>query len=423
MSKSSKQKRCSVCGDTESIAYYIWQRQGEFYLKELCNKHYNQLIRHGYLLDKEQSTHQKRHKWTKEEEEQLKSLYAIGLSMCDIGKEMGLSVKSVRAKSCSLKLGDKYMRSNNVKFKAVYQDYDWCYQRYIVQGMTHQEMANECGASLRVIQKWCSQIHRLNKWSFKEYKQLSDLQYQIILFGTLGDGHIDKREDQPLYIESHAIDETDYVFWKYDKLKDLCSAPPKYYEATYTSFGTNKQYLCKPYYRFETRIINQLKEIRDMPRIQKIQKLNELGLCLHVLDDGSRGNTWYLCLAEYSQEEIDLYIRLCKERLNLICWRQKDERYLTFDAPSSRKIDKMILNIFPENFDIIQKKIINNSNVTPPARYVYIVLNDGNKIGLNNYCRSHQIPYVKTKKIIDKYDLSEIKEDELLQMIQEEEIS
>lgn len=374
-------------------------------------------------MDKEQSTHQKRHKWTKEEEEQLKSLYAIGLSMCDIGKEMGLSVKSVRAKSCSLKLGDKYMRSNNVKFKAVYQDYDWCYQRYIVQGMTHQEMANECGASLRVIQKWCSQIHRLNKWSFKEYKQLSDLQYQIILFGTLGDGHIDKREDQPLYIESHAIDETDYVFWKYDKLKDLCSAPPKYYEATYTSFGTNKQYLCKPYYRFETRIINQLKEIRDMPRIQKIQKLNELGLCLHVLDDGSRGNTWYLCLAEYSQEEIDLYIRLCKERLNLICWRQKDERYLTFDAPSSRKIDKMILNIFPENFDIIQKKIINNSNVTPPARYVYIVLNDGNKIGLNNYCRSHQIPYVKTKKIIDKYDLSEIKEDELLQMIQEEEIS
>ena len=93
-----------------------------------------------------------------------------------------------------------------------------------------------------------------------------------------------------------------------------------------------------------------------MPRIQKIQKLNELGLCLHVLDDGSRGNTWYLCLAEYSQEEIDLYIRLCKERLNLICWRQKDERYLTFDAPSSRKIDKMILNIFPENFDIIQKR-------------------------------------------------------------------
>lgn len=374
-------------------------------------------------MDKEQSTHQKRHKWTKEEEEQLKSLYAIGLSMCDISKEMGLSVKSVKAKSCSLKLGDKYMRSNNVKFKAVYQDYDWCYQRYIVQGMTHQEMANECGASLRVIQKWCSQIHRLNKWSFKEYKRLSDLQYQIILFGTLGDGHIDKREDQPLYIESHAIDETDYVFWKYDKLKDLCSAPPKYYEATYTSFGTDKQYLCKPYYRFETRIINQLKEIRDMPRIQKIQKLNELGLCLHVLDDGSRGNTWYLCLAEYSQEEIDLYIRLCKERLNLICWRQKDERYLTFDAPSSRKIDKMILNIFPENFDIIQKKIINNSNVTPPARYVYIVLNDGNKIGLNNYCRSHQIPYVKTKKIIDKYDLSEIKEDELLQMIQEEEIS
>ena len=197
----------------------------------------------------------------------------------------------------------------------------------------------------------------------------------------------------------------------------------KYYEATYTSFGTNKQYLCKPFYRFETRIINQLKEIRDMPRIQKIQQLNELGLCLHILDDASRGNTWCLCLAEYSQEEIDLYIRLCKERLKLTCWQQKDERYITFDASSSRKIDKMILNIFPENFDIIQKKIINNSNITQAAKYVYIISKDGNKIGLGNYCRSHQIPYVKTKKTIDKFDLSEINEDELLQMIQEEEIS
>ena len=83
----------------------------------------------------------------------------------------------------------------------------------------------------------------------------------------------------------------------------------------------------------------------------------------------------------------------------------------------------MILNIFPENFDIIQKKIINNSNITQAAKYVYIISKDGNKIGLGNYCRSHQIPYVKTKKTIDKFDLSEINEDELLQMIQEEEIS
>lgn len=412
---------CSVCGDKESIKYYIWHRGGEYQNKELCNKHYNQLIRHGYLLDKEQSDHAKRHKWTEEEDLKLEKLYKTGLSFEEICKKMDMSIGMINSRSSYLKLGEKYMRSNNPKFKASYQDYDWCYERYIVKGMTHQEMADECGASLRVIQKWCSEIHKLNEWTFKENKKLSELQYQIILFGTLGDGHIDKREDQSLYIESHAIDEKDYLFWKYEQLKDLCSSPPKYYKESYNTFGTNKQYLCQPYYRFETRIINQLKEIRGMPRINKISKLNELGLCLHILDDGSRGNTWSLCLAEYTQDEIDLYIRLCRERFDMNCWQQKDERYLTFDAEASRKIDQIILNTLPNNLDIVKKKILNNYNITKAAQYVFVISNN-EKIGLNTYCRSRKIPYNKAKAITNANNLSEIKESILLELIGNEEI-
>ena len=223
---------------------------------------------------------------------------------------MNMRIGMISSRSSYLKLGDKYMRSNNPKFKAPYQDYDWCYERYINKGMSHQEMADECGASLRVIQKWCCEIHKLNARTFKENKEMTDKQYQIILFGTLGDGHIDKRENQPLYIESHAIDEKEYLFWKYDQLKDLCNSPPKYYKEIYSQFGTDKYYLCQPYYRVETRIINQLKEIREMARIDKINRLNEFGLSLHVLDDGNRRDHWQLCLAEYSQEEIDLYIKI-----------------------------------------------------------------------------------------------------------------
>ena len=70
-----------------------------------------------------------------------------------------MSIGMISSRSSRLKLGDKYMRNNNPKFKAVYQDYDWCYERYVIKGMTHQEMADECGASLRVIQKWCSEIN------------------------------------------------------------------------------------------------------------------------------------------------------------------------------------------------------------------------------------------------------------------------
>lgn len=413
-------KCCDICGDTESIKYYIWNRGGEYQGKELCNKHYNQLIRHGYLLDTVQSEHKKRHKWTREDDNQLEELYKQGLSFEEISKKMNMTLGMISSRSSDLKLGNKYMRSNNPKFKAIYQDYDWCYQKYIIDGKTHQEMADECGASLRVIQKWCSEVHRLNGWTFKENKIMSDIQYQIILFGTLGDGHIDKREDQPLYIESHAIDEQDYLFWKYDQLKDLCSAPPKYYPESYNTFGQNKKYLCKPYYRFETRIINQLKVIREMPRIEKINQLNELGLCLHILDDGSRGNMWELCLAEYTQEEIDLYIKICKERFGVICWQQKDERYITIDANSSRKIDQMILRILPNNLDIVKKKILDNSNITKAAEYVFVISFDNKKIGLSTYCRFNKIPYVKTKEIIDKMNVYEISESDLLKIIENE---
>ena len=41
---------CSVCGDKESIKYYIWHRGGEYQNKELCNKHYNQLIRQWIFI-------------------------------------------------------------------------------------------------------------------------------------------------------------------------------------------------------------------------------------------------------------------------------------------------------------------------------------------------------------------------------------
>jgi hypothetical protein len=413
---------CSVCGDTESVKYYIWRQDGEFYNKELCNKHYTQLIKHGYLLDTEKSSHQKRHKWTKEEDNELEELYKQGLSFEDICEKMNMSMGMISSRSTYLKLGDKYMRINNPKFKAVYQDYDWCYQRYVIRGMSHQEMADECGASLRVIKKWCSDIHKLNKRTFKENKEMTDLQWQIILFGTLGDGHIDKRETQPIYIESHAEDEKDYAYWKYDQLKDLCNSPPKYYKEVYRDFGTENQYLCQPYYRFETRIINQLKEIRSMSRIEKINYLNEFGLCLHILDDGSRGNTWELCLAEYTKEEIELYINLCESRFCLNCWQKKDERYITFDAISSRKIDQIILKNLPNDLDIIKKKILNNSNITNAAQYVFVISNDNQKIGLNTYCRTHKIPYMKAKKITTENDLVEIKESVLLDLIQNEEM-
>ena len=358
--------------------------------------------------------------WSKEEECELEEMYKNGLSFKEMSEKLNRTITSVQYKSSKLKLGEKYMRSNNPNFKASYQDYDWCFDRYINKGMTHKEMADECGATKRVIEKWCSQIHGINNHTFRKLKKLKDMQRQIIMFGVLGDGHIDKRETQPMYIESHAENQKDYLFWKYEILKDLCNNKPVYYKETETNFGENKIYKCKPTYRLNTKILDDLYEIRNMTNIDILNELNEFGFCLHVLDDGYRGGHWQICLAEWTQEEICFYINKVRSLFGFTCKQNKDCRYVDFDANSSRKIDEMILRNIPNELDIVQYKIINNGKITSAANYNYIV-KDGNVVGLNSYCRKNGIPYKKGKKVYDSFNLgneiTELDEDKFLEKL------
>lgn len=354
--------------------------------------------------------------WTKEEEDKLKDLYFNGMKVQEIAIELNKTVNSIKHKIQRLRICDEYIRSNSVKYKAIYQDYEWCYDRYINKGMTHQEMADEAKCKLRVMQKWCADIFGLNQWTFKEYKHLNNIQYQIILFGTLGDGHIDSRVDQPMYIESHSAEETDYVFWKYEQLKDLCNHEPVYYKESYNSFGGNKKYLCKPFYRINTRIINELKDIREMSRLSKIKMLNEFGFSLHILDDGCRCNLWQVCLAGWTQEEVETYISICKEKFNLECQKDKDERYVNFTAVSSKKIDEIILRNIPNDLDIIRKKILNNNKIKDLRHHRYIICNN-KKVGLSAFCKLNHINYEYCRDIFDSLDAEFIDEGKFLEMV------
>ena len=95
--------------------------------------------------------------------------------------------------------------------------------------MTMEQMAEEANCSLRVIKKWCSEKHRLNLFTYSENKKLTELQRQLIMFSLLGDGHITNNNDRPMYIESHAENQKEYLFWKYNILKDICSNKKSFY--------------------------------------------------------------------------------------------------------------------------------------------------------------------------------------------------
>ena len=181
------------------------------------------------------------------------------------------------------------------------------------------------------------------------------------MFGKLGDGHIDRRTDQPMYIESHAENQKDYLYWKWTILKDLCNKEPIYYPPQEHTFGGEQKYECQAHYRLCTRIIDDLKPIREMSNLEIIEELNEFGLSLHMLDDASRSDGfWSLCVAEYSEDDIERYLEICKERFDIVGKIRKDTRYIGFDKRSSQIIDDIILRNVPNDIDIIQYKILNN---------------------------------------------------------------
>jgi hypothetical protein len=71
----------------------------------------------------------------------------------------------------------------------------------------------------------------------------------------------------------------------------------------------------------------------------------------------------------------------------------------------------MILNNIPNELDIVQQKII-NADLCEPANYVYVE-DHGNLIGLNTFCRSHQLIYKKCKRYVDSIDANQISANEL----------
>lgn len=355
--------------------------------------------------------------WTDKDNARFIKLRKDGMKVKDLANEFGKSESAIKARIRALNLDAEYVSTHSTKFKAIYQDYNWCFDNYINKGLSLDEMANLCGAKKRVVQKWCSEKYGLNEFTFKKYKTLNDIQYEIILSGSLGDGHITKDIDAPYYIESHAIDEKDYLFWKYEQLKTCCSASPSLYKGGIKIFN-GKEYQTKDSYRFNTRAIKQLGDIRDMSRLTRISKLNELGFVLHILDDGNRDNLWTVCVAEWDESERTEYISLCSTRFGLYCHTNKDERYISFTAESSGKIDMMILNQLPNDLDIIHKKILDNQNIKEIRHDKYVISN-GTRIGLNRWCHDNHINYEKSKRIMNNLQIEEIKDEFLMNYIKE----
>jgi hypothetical protein len=260
-------------------------------------------------------------------------------------------------------------KSNDSRFKAIYQDYDWCYQKFIIEGLNHEEMALEANCTKRVIKKWCAERYCLTQKYRQQNKKLNKIQEDLIIGSLLGDGHIDKRETTPVFIVSHANNQKDYLFFKYELVKDLCNIEPTHKKSGTKEFY-GKTYNTQSQFRLCTRVYDCLKKYRSMSTKELLNALTEFSFSIFVLDDGSRcSSNWDLCLAEYTESDLIEFEKVMKEKFNLVGNIQKDIRYFMFTAESSRKIDDIILTNIPSDLDIIKYKITEKYRCKINKRY------------------------------------------------------
>ena len=384
---------CSVCGVSKSdTKFYLNTPYG----KNLCNKHYLQMKLKNKITDPSQPVLGKKiNYWSEDDVNLLKELVQKETPYAEISKCLNRSCLAIGDKVLSLGLCTTY--KNSVKYKAIYQTYDWCYQKYMVEGLNHDEMAKEANVNLRVIQKWCTEKHNLTQEYRKVNKQLNKKQQDLIIGSMLGDGHIDRRETQPIFIVVHSENQKDYIYYKYEIMKDFCNIPPSKKEGFFNKIQ-GKECYCKPSYRISTRIQDCFLEYRNKTKSDLLNLLNEFSLAIWILDDSYRSaSNWELCVAGYTKEEVDLALHIFETKFNLTAKVEKDVRYLLFDAVSSRKIDEIILRQLPNTLDIIKYKILEN-NIHKPQTILTVMYN-GENIRLSELCHTLKLNYKKAWKL------------------------
>ena len=304
--------------------------------------------------------------WSKDQEEYLEKLYSDFLPLEEIVQKINQysginrAPSSVSCKAVKLGLTKKYIKPNNPKFKAVYQDYDWYYYHFVDLGLNHDEMANIAQCTKRVIEKWGEEKHHIDTYTRMKNKKLNQNQYDLIIGSLLGDGHIDKRDEYPLFIVSHAEDQKDYLYYKYKLMEDLCEMTPTKYNGKVQYKIGNCICDCQDFYRFNTRTYDALREFRYMSKIDIMHHLNSFSLSVWFLDDGhcDEKGYWELCAPFSSNSERYAMKQILKEKFNIHAIEQKDNKYFRFHAEDSCKITNMILSNIPNDLDIIKNKIL-----------------------------------------------------------------
>lgn len=196
------------------------------------------------------------------------------------------------------------------------------------------------------------------KYQHNQEVEISERQHQILLGGWLGDGYFKLNGNTNVcYVECHAEGEYEYLQWKFEEL-GLLTQDTK----IYTKNDNNEHSSAR---EFTTKTTPSLIKYRSYTRSEVIQNLDELGLIIHLLDDGwlrittehLRKGNYNLTVYTWSPEERQLLIDQWYNIMGVVFKERGIKRVnLAATNSESQKIYEIAKKYIPMNLDICQKK-------------------------------------------------------------------
>lgn len=179
-------------------------------------------------------------------------------------------------------------------------------------------------------------------------KGLSNIQKQLILGSSLGDGCISLQTSanakNPHFQVSHNPMQRNYLKWKYSILSNVSNVVRRIKN---TRGFSNKSGIL---YNFETHSLSALLPIYKMLYKNKkkviteayLKKMSPLSFAVWYMDDGSlskgkTSETIRICVPGFSEESIDVFIKYFYEKYNILFNKNKTARYTTITTISVGK--------------------------------------------------------------------------------------
>lgn len=217
--------------------------------------------------------------------------------------------------------------------------------------MKAKELAEKLNMSVRSIYTF-SKNNNLVK-SLNPVFDITEYQEQIIYGGILGDGSFKKNGSNYYYRECHAIPEAGYLNWKHQHLMPI-SRNKIYYIKKRKDTQNDQVEFC-------TVNTPSLKKYAEMSIDDVLDNINELGLAIWLLDDGWIRRNSKICSYGLSGGvltcgQIDKALKKFSS-IGLDGHIVGSKKDISFCSDNNKNIKKLMYTYFPQDLDIIKKKI------------------------------------------------------------------